>query len=83
LTLAMFEALIERHEQRIKRERLNIGIVAAMIYNTAPFADSKREPLHPMDFVDGSKSHRQGNIAEMSPEEQATYFNHLLGAEKE
>lgn len=80
----MFEALLSRHEAKIKRERLNTGIIAAMIYNTAPFADSKREPLHPMDFVPGETGHK-ADLTQLSPEEQQAYFDRAFfknGVEK-
>lgn len=52
LTLRQFEALIDRKTADDNRLRLNAGIVAAALYNTAP-GDPNRKPVSPLQFVPG------------------------------
>lgn len=80
LTLKKFEALLDRKMEADKRERLNFGIVAAMIYNCAPFADEKREPMKATDFVPGMRIEQ--DLSKMSPEEQKQYFMNMFTAKK-
>lgn len=68
----MFDALLQRKQAEDKRQRLNAGIIAAMIYNTAPFGDDKREPMKPTDFVPGMEE--KIDLSKMSPEAQRDYL---------
>lgn len=51
LTLAQFEALLDRKMEEHRRSMLCAGVVASTVANSAPFGDPKRKAISPMDFV--------------------------------
>lgn len=57
--------------------QFNAGIIAAAVYNAAPFGDGKRKALSPLDFVpqwsDRIKN-EEDDLTKMTPEEQRDYL---------
>ena len=73
LTLLEFDTLLKRKKAADNRVRLNAGIVAAAVLNTAAFGDPNRKPAHPTDFVPDWKK-KEKDLTQMSPEEQKFYI---------
>lgn len=73
LTLREFDVLLKRQRVRQNHERLNAGIVAAMIWNCAPFASEGREPKSPLDFVPDWKP-KELDMRELTPYQQKIYL---------
>ena len=46
-----FDALLERHREADRRAQICAGIVAAAIYNAAPFRKENAPLINPLDFV--------------------------------
>ena len=80
-----FEALCNRRRENDNKDRLNAGIVAAAVYNTAPFGDENREPVSPLDFVPEWKKKNTSaapDLTEMTAEEQKMYFFNIFSKRK-
>lgn len=76
LTLREFDALLQRARARDNRERLNAGIVAACVLNSA-MGDPNRKPAHPLDWVPDWKP-KTPDLTQMSPEEQKWYLMNMF-----
>lgn len=77
LTMREFDALLRRQRVRQNHERLNAGIVAAMIYNCAPFGDANREPKSPLDFVPDWKP-KELDMRDLSAYQQKIYLMNIF-----
>lgn len=80
-----FDALCKRKRENDNKDRLNAGIVAAAIYNSAPFGDEGREPVSPLDFVPEWKKRNNSvapDLTEMTPEQQKNYFFNIFSKRK-
>jgi hypothetical protein len=73
LNLKEFDALLKRKKAADNMARLNAGVVAAAIYNTAPYGDPKRKVVSPLDFVPDWKP-KERDLTELSPEEQKAFW---------
>jgi len=81
LTLAEFDALVQRKKAEDNRIRLNAGVVAATIQNCTP-GDPNREPASPLDFVpDWAKDHKV-DLRSMTPEQQRDHIQAMFDREK-
>ena len=69
LTLLELDSLLKRSKADHNRVRLNAGIVASAVCNSAPFGDPDRKAVQPTDYVPDFKS-KERDLTEMSPEEQ-------------
>jgi hypothetical protein len=77
LSLKEFDALIKRHKAAQNYARLNAGIVAAAIYNSAPFGEANRRAISPLDFVPDWKND-EDDLRAMSPDSQKKFFHNLF-----
>jgi len=81
LTLAEFDALVQRKRAEDNRVRLNAGVVAATIQNCTP-GDPNREPASPLDFVpDWAKDHKL-DLRRLTPEQQRDHIQAMFDSEK-
>lgn len=82
MNLLEYDALMKRKQALDSRERLNAGIIAAAILNSAPFGDPDRAPVSPFDFVPELKkfadAHRAGDLSQMTPEQQKLYMMNMF-----
>jgi hypothetical protein len=78
LNIREYEALIKRKEAADNRMRLNFGIVASIVANSAPFGDPNRTPLQPDDFLPESARAAAIDLTKMEPVEQLNYFMNLF-----
>lgn len=75
-----FDALIQRKQANDNRERLNVGIVAAALYNTA-LGTEDRTPVSPFDFVPEWKQvveAEEYDLTKMTPEQQKIHIMNTL-----
>jgi hypothetical protein len=82
LTIREYEALLARKREQYNREQYYAGLVAASVYNAAPFGDSDRKAMSPLDFVPEWKQKADSNnndLRYMTPEEQKTYLLNMFG----
>jgi len=77
LTMREFDALMKRKRDAMNHARLNVGIVAATILNSAPFADPNRKPCDPRDFVPDWRA-PEADLTCMTPEEQKMYLMNMF-----
>lgn len=58
------------------RAQFNAGIVAAAVYNCAPFGDEKRQAVNPVEFVPAwnSRKNKSNDMTDWAPEEQREYL---------
>jgi hypothetical protein len=83
LTPALFDALLKRKEESIRLEFTYAGVVAAAIYNAAPFGEANRKALSPLEFVPGEKKKPAlPDLTEMSPDQQAAYVLSIFSRAK-
>lgn len=75
------DALLKRKKQADNRVQFNFGIVAASVYNAAPFGDSKREAVSPLEFVPdwNKKKKKETDMTKMTPEQQKDYLFSVFG----
>jgi hypothetical protein len=72
--LREFDALLARRKYTENHARLNAGIIAAAVYNTAPYGDPDRKAVNPLDFVsEWKKDVGEFDLSKLSPEKQAEY----------
>lgn len=78
LNLLEYDALMKRKRQDDNRQRYNAGIVAAQIWNCAPFGDDKRPAHSPLDYVPDwahlAEAQRNGDLTKMTPQQQQAYM---------
>lgn len=82
LTCLEYDALINRKRENDNRLRLNAGLIAAAIYNAAPFGDEDRKAVSPLEFVPELKERLAPtpvDMTEMTPEEQRDYLFAVFG----
>jgi hypothetical protein len=74
--------LLARKKAAENHARLNAGIIAAAVYNAAPFGGENRKAVSPLDFVPEWKqvadSHEH-DLTKMSPERQRDYLMNIFG----
>jgi hypothetical protein len=71
LSLAQFEALLDRAIESQRRQQINAGIVAAAVFNANPFRAKNSRGVSPLDFVAEDPRKRQ---SEMDVEAQGLAF---------
>ncbi len=82
LNLKEYDALLRRKQMEMNHERLNAGIIAAAVYNAAPFQGEERKTVSPLEFVPQWKQESESqehDLTKMSPEEQRDYLFNLFG----
>ena len=72
-----YDVLLRRARNKQNHETLNAGVVAAMIYNCAPFGDPNREPKSPLDFVPDWKP-KPIDMRELTPMQQKIYLMNIF-----
>jgi len=77
LTLAEYEALLQRKIAADDRAQLNAGIVASAVINSQGGINGK--PSQPVDFVPHLLPPPVTDLAELTPEEQKEFFFKLFG----
>ena len=87
LNLLEYDALIQRKKAADNRERMNAGIVAAAILNSAAFGDPDRKPVSPLDFVPDYQNIERGRADEMdlttlTPLQQKAYLENMFSKRK-
>ena len=73
-----FEALLKRKREEDNKARFNTAIVAAAVYNTAPFGDPNRKRVNPLDFVPDWKETDPNDLSHMTAMEQKAYLHSLF-----
>lgn len=78
--MKLFHALVQRRKESDNKERLNAGIIATAVYNTAPFGDPDREPVNPLQFVPdwSPEGERSPDLTTLTPEQQKMYFFNIF-----
>ena len=75
MTLAQFDALLDRKREQDKLAFLQTGMVAAAIYNANPFRGQGAKAVDPLDFVPGyQKQNRQQTV-----DEQVQTLTRIMG----
>lgn len=83
LNLLEYDALIQRRQSADNRLRLNAGIIAAAVFNCAPFGDPDRKPVSPFDFVPDWKEIADAerdteDLSQMTPMQQRDYLMNMF-----
>lgn len=73
----MFDSLLKRKRLADNHVRLNAGIVAAAILNSAP-GDPNRKPISPLDFVT-DWAPQAPDLSKMSPNQAKEYLLGMFG----
>lgn len=79
LTLAEYDALLERKRAQDDRVALNAGIIAAAVINSQGGFNGKA--AKPSDFVPSLQEPGVNDLRELSPEEQKAYFFSMFGSD--
>jgi hypothetical protein len=84
LNLREYDALSKRKQAERNDARLNAGIIAAAILNSAAFGDPDRKPVTALDFVPDLKAKVEGSAPRVdmrnwSPEDQRQHFMSIFG----
>lgn len=79
LTLAEYDALLERKRAQDERVQLNAGIIAAAVINSQGGFNGKA--AKPSDFVPSLQAPGVNDLSELSPEAQRDYFFAMFGSD--
>lgn len=85
LNLLEYDALVKRKQAADNRERLNAGIIAAAVCNTAAFGDPDRKPVSALDFVPEWKDLAEASATDlrnMSPNQQRAFLSNMFSKKK-
>jgi len=78
LTLAEYDALLQRKRAQDERVQLNAGVIAAAVINSQGGFNGK--PAKPSDFVP-SLQDQVRDLTELSAEEQKAYIFAMFGSD--